>query len=235
MDRKAKAPLPYSLTPETIEDQQFQSLINPVGDYTKPIFPTRNPEDYNYPGRMPVESQTPGYAEWKAASEREASARPKVAAASAAMSGLAAGRQVSATPEASDAIFQTAGATLEGLGGGALAGAAIGAAGGPIGALGGAAIGGLTALVSGGLQSYMGLKASRRERRKQERLNKAIERKNNAILASQRADALEQQGYDRRLAAIQGNWAAIQNAKAQMDNIISRDAALRQKFIHGGG
>jgi DNA anti-recombination protein RmuC len=98
----------------------------------------------------------------------------------------------------------------------------------------GAAIGGLTALVAGGLQSYMGLKASRSQARKQQKLNAAIEAKNNALAARERADALEGQKYNRRTAAIQSQWQAIQAAQKHVEDILARNAELKQRFIQSG-
>lgn len=239
MAKKTVAPLPL-----TGEFAESNPIINPLA-VEKPIFPSRNPAYYetalnSQPKKsfLPVEDSPLGYKEWQDAKAYEKQIRPGVQLATAGMAGLQAGTQVSPTQSAGDAVLQTAGATIQGAGAGALAGAMIGgkvgALAGPAGIAIGAGVGALTALVSGGLQSYMGVKASRQARREQMRANAAIEAKNNAIMARNRADALEQQTYDRQLTALQSRWQAIQAANMHLNEMRMRGDQAKQRFIQNG-
>lgn len=218
------------------------SLLNPVGSFQKPVYPSQNATDYgagsNFdPSRLPIGvGMNPGespYSNPKYADDIKTQAVVKSGQAAMGylmpfQAGLGAGSQVSATPDASDAALQVGGATMAGAASGALTGAAIGAAGGPIGAIGGAAIGGLTALVSGGLQAYLGVKASREANRKNERIQAAIQARQDARDAQMRADTQEQTRYNRKIAALQSQWNAMQTANGYLNDLITKDQSIKQ-------
>lgn len=224
------------------------ALTDPVGSFTHQpaAFPSPAPADYTKPG-SPFEApmpllrpgetspyQNPSHAQNQQSQKFLSYAMP-------VQSGLNAGSAVTATPNAADATLQAAGAGLSGAAGGAMTGAMIGAAGGPIGAAGGAAIGGLVGLVTGGIQAYTGLRAARDEARRAERVARDIQARQDARDAQARADAeqaradgQENMRYNRRMAALQSNWSAVQEAGRRMNEIMSEDESLKQLFITSG-
>jgi hypothetical protein len=154
-------------------------------------------------------------------------AREYMGYGNAALGGAAAGGQINATPNGSDAALQVVGSGI----GGAAAGAAYG---GPVGA----AIGGAVGLVTGGINAYVGTKAARQQRREQEKIRQQIAAKDEAryqqaradaqqYFNTERADTQEQLRYNRRMEAIQSQWQAQESARRALNDAIQNNAQLK--------
>src|SRR3990167_192790 len=226
---------------ETKKNTVPMPLIDPVGSFTgKPTqWPQPNPAASPYsptepppppPQLLPGQTspyQDPNYVNRQQAQKALGYAMPLQA-------GIGAGSQVTATPRADDAILQAGGAGLAGAAGGAVTGAMIGAAGGPIGAAGGAVIGGIAGLVTGGIQAYTGLRASRDNRRKEEKALREMIAREERRYNQQRADQQEQQRYDRRTAALQSQWLAMQTAGRKVNELIAQGHVKTDRFVSNG-
>lgn len=149
--------------------------------------------------------------------------------------------QAPATTDVASGVVSTLASGAAGAASGALAGAAIGAVGGPIGMVGGAAIGGLTALVTTGLSAWIGKRAARAERDRQNALNRDARRRqdeqtayNRRIAERDRNDNLEQVAYNRRLAAQERNRAQFEKVGATLLGSIQTNQQLRDKWAKMG-
>ncbi len=169
-------------------------------------------------------------------------ARKMTGYANAGLGGFAAGSQVAPTADSGDAMLQVAGATVGGAAQGALAGAAIGAMGGPVTMLGGAAIGGLTALVTGGLNAWVGTSSARKQQRAQDKIRRDIQARDEARYQQarrdqekyfniERGDNMEKERYNRRLTALQSQWAAQQKAKDALNETMLQDQNLKHMLV----
>lgn len=157
-------------------------------------------------------------------------ARQMTGYGNAALGGIAAGGQVAPTADAGDAMLQVAGSTL--------GGAAAGLAAGP----GGALIGGITGLVSGGLNALVGTHAARAAQRKQDKIRQDIQARDEARYQQaradqqkyfdvQRGDDLEKERYNRKMSAVQSQWAAQERARAALNDSIAQDASLKHMLV----
>ncbi len=155
-------------------------------------------------------------------------ARKYMGYGNAAYGGVAAGSQVTPTPDAGDAALGVIGSGISG----AAAGAAVG---GPWGA----AIGGAAGLVSGGINAWVGTHSARQKRREQDKIRQQIAAKDEARYQQARKDAKEyfdiergdtqeQQRYNRRMAAVQSQWQAQESARRALNDAIQNDAGLKQ-------
>lgn len=212
-------------------------IVDPVGSFTHQpaIFPSPAPSDYTKPGSpfgppMPFlgPGETSPYQNPNFAQNQQS--QKALGALMPVQAGLNAGAAVTATPRASDAILQTAGAAAAG----AAQGAAVGSVVPGIGTGVGAAVGGFVGLVSGGIQAFTGLRAARDQARKEERMQRDILARQAARDAQARADAQENMRYNRRVAALQSNWAAQQEAGRRINEMMDQDQELRQLFIANG-
>lgn len=158
-------------------------------------------------------------------------ARQMTGYGNAALGGVAAGGQVAPTADSKDATLQVLGAGA----GGAAAGFA---AGGPWGA----AIGGAVGLVSGGINAYVGTHSARTAQRKQEKIQRDIQARDEARYQQARADqqkyfdvergdTLEKERYNRKMAAVQSQWAAQERARSALNDSIAQDASLKHMLV----
>lgn len=171
-----------------------------------------------------------------------------VAPVGAASAGLAAGSRVTPTTSAESAVLQTAGAGLAGAASGALAGSVIPG----LGTATGAVIGGLVGLVSGGIQSYIGLKEARKQRRELDTQNREVRRLNEQarqdylreVAFSQKINlrqmglAERAQGFNEQQSlltnrenAIQQRWGVLDQSRQLLNNLVSNNQQLKNVFI----
>lgn len=149
--------------------------------------------------------------------------------------------QAPATTDLASGVVSTLASGAAGAAQGALAGAAVGAAGGPIGMVGGAAIGGITALVTTGLSAWLGNRAARSERDRQNALLRDAERKrleqemyNRRIAAQTRQDNLEIIAHDRRRAAEERNRQQFEKVGNTLLGSIKTNQALTDRWLKMG-
>ncbi len=244
--KPAPAPIPfpevgqppaYPDTPKPGAPLPVPAITDPVGSFTQQptIFPSPAPSDYTKPGTphgppmpflAPGETspyQNPNHVQNQQSQQTLGRLMP-------VMAGMGAGGAVTATPRASDAILQTAGAAATG----AAQGAAMGSVIPGVGTAVGAAAGGFMGLVTGGIQAYTGLRAARDDARKAERVARDIQARQDARDAQVRADGQENMRYNRRMTALQSNWAAVQEAGRRMNDMMAEDEDLQQLFFATG-
>lgn len=158
-------------------------------------------------------------------------ARKMLGYGNAALGGLAAGGQVAPTPDAGDATLQVLGAGV----GGAAAGFA---AGGPVGGI----VGGVAGLVAGGINAYVGTHSARAANRKEEKIRRDIQAREEAryqqaradqekFFNIQRGDTLEKERYNRKMAAVQSQWAAQEKARSALNDTIAQDASFKHMLV----
>lgn len=158
-------------------------------------------------------------------------ARKTLGYGNAALGGIAAGGQVAPTADAGDAALQVAGSTI----GGAAAGFV---AGGPVGG----AIGGIAGLVAGGLNAFVGTHAARAAARKEDKIRRDIQARDEARYQQARADeqkyfdinrgdTLEKERYNRKMAAVQSQWAAQERSRSALNDVIAQDASIKHMLI----
>lgn len=251
MAKKKKSPVNYSTSalpfgPKNAEDSAVLPYLpagndspyqNPI-DFSAPLvsFPSSNPQDYG-PGSVfqpgPYAPQAP-----TGAPKQQVQYKPgdlKTLGYLAPLGdGLGAASQVQPTTDASDAVVQSLATGATGALSGASTGAMIGAMGGPLTAAGGALIGGVSGLVMGGIQSYLGLKRARSQRREQEKQTREIQAREDRREALARSDAKEAQGYSRRQNAIQSQWNAMNYVVNQLNNTLAQDQNLKDRFLQLG-
>jgi hypothetical protein len=159
----------------------------------------------------------------------------------AASAGLAAGSRVTPTTSAGSAALQTAGAGLSGAASGALAGSVIPG----LGTAAGAVIGGLVGLVSGGIQSFIGLKEARKQRREIDAQNREVRRLNeqarqdylretafNQNMLTRRQGFSEKQTLlTNRQNAIQQRGQVLDQSRQLLNNLVSGNQQLKNVFI----
>lgn len=208
------APTPYggTVSPEPI--QQAAAVAGPVPN----------------PVQSPIQPPAP------AANPNAAIAQKVMGLTASAASGFGAGSQVEQTPYVGDAVLQTAGSTLAG----AAQGAAIGSVIPGVGTAVGAGVGAVVGLVSGGINSYLGLRRARAQRRQQERqlaeirkMQKEEKDYQRMIDARNRGDKFEEMRYNRSLTSAQSIWAAHNQALSRFNDVIKNDADFRDRFIRG--
>ncbi|MDB5046974.1 MAG: hypothetical protein JWO30_45 [Fibrobacteres bacterium] len=151
--------------------------------------------------------------------------------------GFSAGSQTQPTTNAGGAVMQTVGSGIAG----ATAGAALGSAVPGIGTAIGAGVGGLVGLVSGGIQSYMGLKEARANKRAQEKAIAQVNKQNaeqqaydRSQAALKRSDTLEQARYNRKQTAIASQWKAMQATMDILNKNMNQDENIKSLFLAGG-
>lgn len=166
-------------------------------------------------------------------------ARKMTGYANAGLGGFTAGSQIAPTADSGDAMLQVGGATVGGAAQGAIAGAMVG---GAPGALVGGAIGGLTALVTGGLNAWMGTSAARKQQRSQDKIRRDIQARDEARYQQarrdqekyfniERGDNMEKERYNRRITALQSQWAAQQKAKDALNETMLQDQNLKHMLV----
>jgi hypothetical protein len=176
--------------------------------------------------------------------QRPGSVRPPTQGESALAVAVPAYQNAVQAPATTDVVSGAVSTLASGAAGaaqGALAGAAIGAAGGHIGMAGGAAIGGLTALVTTGLSAWIGNRAARAERDRQNALARDARRRadeqtayNRRIAERDRNDNLEQVAYNRRLAAQERNRAQFEKVGSTLLGSIKTNQSLNDRWAKLG-
>lgn len=145
----------------------------------------------------------------------------------AAEAGLGQTSAMTPNTDSSGALLQVAGATL----GGAASGAVVGG-------VPGAVVGGLVGLVSGGINAWVGTHSARTQARKNEAINLAILKRQEALNAQQQAnwetnrqDNLKQQALNNKTLANQSQWSAMEKGRQALNDMIAQDENLKQMLI----
>lgn len=208
--------------------------INPVGSFApKPYGEQQAPTQQQASQAQPPAASVPAPAQ----NPNFELAKTVANIAGSASAGFGAGAAVEQTPYAGDAALQTASAGIQGAASGAALGTSI--APGP-GTVAGAAIGGVLGLVTGGINSYMGLRRARAQRRQQERQFAEIrkmqqeERDYRRLQDSRnRKDNFENMRYNRNLNRVQSQWTAFNAAMSRVNDLLKNNAEFRESFIRG--